>query len=166
MAGEDEAAFSAFVRAASRSLQRTAWLLTGDWALAEDLVQSSLLTTWRHWSDIEVTAAPGYTRKVMFRTFLAWRGRKWAGELARGSLPDAPTDATESDLADDRLAITQAVLALPRRQRAVIVLRFFDDLSERDAAHALGCSVGTVKSHTSRALGALRLNPTLTSGRD
>src|SRR3954469_17977087 len=113
MGAVDEAAFSVFVRAASRSLQRTAWLLTGDWALAQDLVQTSLLTTWRRWSDLEASAAPGYTRKVMFRTFLAWRGRKWGGELPFGSLPEVVADGTECDRLDDRLAVAQAVLSLP-----------------------------------------------------
>jgi RNA polymerase sigma factor (sigma-70 family) len=92
----------------------------------------------------------------MLSTFLTWNRRRWHSELAVGSVPDRaePRDAfAEADL---RGSVLQALDALPSRQRAVIVLRFFDDLTEVQAAEALGCSVGTVKSQTSKALARLR----------
>ena len=150
--------FSAFVRASQRSLLRTAWLLTGDWGSAEDLVQTALTKTWQRWDRIDPDAAHGYVRKVMLTSFLGWRARRWTGEVALGWVPDRQTDAPDSDT---RQAVLTVLRGLPRQQRAVVVLRYFDDLTERATADALGCSVGTVKSHTARALAALRAIPEL-----
>lgn len=159
---DDEEQFAQFVRSSSPGLMRTAWLLTGDWASAEDLVQSGLLKTWQRWSSVRApAAAEAYTRRVLMTTFLGWRRRRWVGEVAFGWLPDR---ADSRDLAADVAehdAVTTALLQLPRQQRAVIALRYFNDLSEQAIADALGCSVGAVKAHASRALSALRSNPYL-----
>jgi RNA polymerase sigma-70 factor (sigma-E family) len=163
---DDRASFSAFVHEASRSLQRTAWLLTGDWATAEDLVQTALAKTWTRWGKVEHGAAHGYVRRVMMTTFLGWRARRWTGELLLGWVPDRPDGRDPFDHVDVRAPLVSALLALPRQQRAVIVLRYFDDLSEQETASALGCSVGTVKSHAARALKALRTVPGLDPAMD
>lgn len=154
--------FSLFVRARSGELQRVAWLLTGNWALAEDLVQSSLAKTWQRWRSIERRDAPeAYVRRVLMTTFLASRRRRWHRELSLARLPEV---ADRRDVASDvaqRDAVAAALRRLPNRQRAVIVLRYFLDLSEQASAEALHCSVGTVKSQTSRALTTLRANDAL-----
>jgi RNA polymerase sigma-70 factor (sigma-E family) len=160
---DSEEQFAQFVRCCAPALLRAAWLLSGDWASAEDLVQAALLRTWQRWSSVRAETAQAYARRVIMTTFLGWRRRRWAGELALGWMPD---DAAPGDLAVDvaeQHAVAAALLRLPRRQRAVIVLRYFDDLTEADTAAALGCSVGAVKTHASRALRTLRANPELQS---
>ncbi|HET6876928.1 MAG TPA: SigE family RNA polymerase sigma factor [Jatrophihabitans sp.] len=160
MVDRDE--FSAFVRANSRALQRSAWLLTGDWSAAEDLVQSALVRTWARWQRLAAPeAALAYTRRVMFTVLLGWRGRRWIGEMALGWLPEVVERHDETELVDTRSDLLRAVGTLPPHQRAVVVLRYFDDLSEKDTAAALGCSVGTVKSQAARALASLRAMSTL-----
>ena len=149
-----ERAFDTFARASGDRLLRSAYLLTGNHATAQDLVQSALTTTWTHWSRLrEPAAAEAYARRCMARTSASWWRRKWRGEVSTGELP-------ESGVAADDVATSVAVLSalslLDHRARSVLVLRFFDDLSEADTAAALGISVGTVKSRTSRALVKLR----------
>ncbi|MGN6609096.1 MAG: SigE family RNA polymerase sigma factor [Jatrophihabitans sp.] len=151
--------FSAFVGSSSRTLHRAAWLLTGDWAAAEDLLQTAYAATWTHWATAQ-HAPEAYTRVVLTRTFLAWRKRRWTGEIPSDELPD--TVGTGRDAMDDaaRRRDLQACLdLLPRQQRAAVVLRYFADLSEAQTAEAMGCSVGAVKTHTSRALARLRQEP-------
>lgn len=97
----------------------------------------------------------------MLTTFLGWRARRWVGELPLDWVPDRTDQSEPFDQVDLRTALISALLALPRQQRAAVVLRYFDDLSEQATAAALGCSVGTVKSHTSRAMTALRSAPGL-----
>jgi RNA polymerase sigma-70 factor (sigma-E family) len=161
----DEAEFSAFVRARSAELQRIAWLLTGDWSTAEDLVQSALTKTWQRWESVQRRDAPEvYVRRVMVRTFLAWRRRRWVGEIAAGWLPDvASSDDLPTNLAQQDL-VARALHQLPKQQRAVVVLRYYTDLSEQATAETLRCSVGTVKTHAFRALATLRSNPALRAG--
>lgn len=149
--------FTEFVSANSRSLLRAAWLLTGDWSTAEDLVQTSLAAAWPRWSSI-ATSPHAYVRKIMTTTYLRWRRRRWTGEVPTEALPEPMS--TEAD-GDARLSIQAALATLPARQRAAVVLRYFADLSEADTAAALGCSVGAVKSHTARALARLRELPAL-----
>jgi RNA polymerase sigma-70 factor (sigma-E family) len=161
---EDRDGFSEFVRRSSRGLQRTAWLLTADWSTAEDLVQVSLAKTWARWDTIRRNeAADLYTRRVMMTTFLGWRRRRWVAEVPLGWLPDRAERGDPFDDADVRAALVAAVHRLPRRQRAVVVLRYFDDLSEQATAAALGCTIGTVKSQSSRALKTLRTMPGLSA---
>lgn len=157
----DDDGFSEFVRANSRALLRTAWLMTGDAGSAEDLVQASLAHTWVRWAKIRSKdAALAYVHRVMTTTFLGWRRRRWSSEIATGSLPEAAVDGDlEQVVARD--ALLAAVRSLPPRQRAVVALRYLSDLSEAATAAALGCSVGTVKSQSSRAMRALRAAPGL-----
>jgi RNA polymerase sigma-70 factor (sigma-E family) len=155
-----ESGFAQFVEARERALQRTAWLLTGDWALAEDLVQTALVRAWPRWERILCRDDPEiYVRRVMLNTWSTWYRRKWRGERPAAAMPDS---AAAGDMAAEvavRLAVRQALSALPRRQRAVLVLRIYDDLSEAQVAEVLGCTVGTVKSTMARALAKLREDP-------
>lgn len=154
--------FVQFVESREQALQRTAWLLTGDWALAEDLVQTALVRSWSRWDRIERRDDPEvYVRKVMVNTWLSWNRRRWRREHAAGELPDHPAPG---DVASDvvvRLAMRSALGSLTDRQRAVIVLRVFDDLPEAQVARLLDCAVGTVKSTMSKALAKLRTDPGL-----
>ena len=154
--------FAQFVAARERALQRTAWLLTGDWALAEDLVQTALARSWPRWERIRRRDDPEiYVRRVMVNTWSTWRRRRWRGERASGTVPDsaAPGDVA-ADLAA-RMAVRSALGSLTHRQRAVVVLRVFDDLPEAQVAQVLNCAVGTVKSTMARSLAKLREDPRL-----
>ncbi len=149
--------FRDFVAARSPALVRSAWLLTGDEALAQDLVQTALAKTWERWERVERQDAPeGYVRRVMVSTFLSWRRRRWHGEVAVAAVPDRPLTADAFAEADTRRAVQSALRELPPRQRAVVVLRYFDDLTEAQTAELLGCAVGTVKSQAAKALAKLR----------
>ena len=151
--------FAEFVAARSPALLRTAYLLTGDWAAGEDLLQTTLEQCWRRWGRLRGNPE-AYVRQAMLRTFLSWRRRRWTGEVPTQELPEVGVDDATGAV-DDRDRVWQALLRLPRRQRAVVVLRYFDDLSESETAHALGISVGTVKSQASKALASLRVDETL-----
>jgi len=156
MGSRDDEAFRDFVVGRSPSFLRVAYLLTGDWQHAEDLLQTSLAKVYRAWGRLrDHENLDAYVRRVMVNTQTArWR-RLWRGEQPTGSLPDsAAPDAISAS--DDRDRIRRALLTLPARQRAVVVLRHYDDLSEAEVARVLGCSVGTVKSQCSRALARLR----------
>jgi RNA polymerase sigma-70 factor (sigma-E family) len=154
-AEEDE--FARFVEARERALQRTAWMLTGDWALAEDLVQTALARSWLRWDRITRRDDPEiYVRRAMLNTWLTWRRRSWRGETASAELPDraAPGDMAAEIAARD--TVRQVLSKLTDKQRAVLVLRIVDDLSEAQVAEILGCALGTVKSTMSQALAKLR----------
>ncbi len=146
--------FTAFVHASWPSLYRTAYLLLGEHALAEDLVQASLAKTYASWGKVrDLSAAPGYARTVLVNTASSWfRTKGWRNELATAQLPES---AYHHD-ASDRPTIVDALRRLAPRQRAVIVLRFYDDMTVAETARALSCSEGTVKSQTSDALARLR----------
>lgn len=148
--------FGEFMSARYASLVRTGYLLTGDRGLAEDLVQSALERTYLSWRRLrERESAEAYTRTTMVRLAVKWRRRRWTGEIPTGELPErAHHDPT--GVADDADQLRRVLLRLPVAQRAVLVLRFYADQSEVETAAALGCSVGTVKSRTNRALRALR----------
>ncbi|WP_182379968.1 SigE family RNA polymerase sigma factor [Nocardioides sp. WS12] len=146
--------FEEYVAARSRALWRSAWLLTGDRHKAEDLVQTALMKCWGRWDRIDGGAVDAYVRRTMLTTYTDWWRRRWNGEVPTGTLPDRPSSG-DAD-AGVRQDVLVALASLPRGQRAVVVLRFFDDLSEAQTAEALGISAGTVKSQTSRALRALR----------
>ena len=154
--------FREFVATRSPALLRTGWLLTGDWFLAQDLVQDALARTWSRWDGLRRRDAPeAYVRKVMLTTFLSWRRRRWRGEIATDNPPEAPACGDAYADADLRHTMQTALATLPPRQRAVVVLRFFDDLTETQVADVLGCAVGTVKSQSAKALARLRADPTL-----
>lgn len=153
-----EEQFAAFVHGRGPALQRTAYLLTGDWALAEDLLQTALAKSYLAWGRIRHQDPEGYVRKVLANTHASWWRRKWRGEAPTAALPDTSGYDGLAGV-DDKLALSSALSRLPRRQRAVIVLRFHEDLTEPEVARVLGISVGTVKSQTSKALATLRTDP-------
>jgi RNA polymerase sigma-70 factor, ECF subfamily len=157
MSPEADIDFRTFVAARSPALLRTAYLLAGgDWALAEDLLQTALTKTYLAWGRIkDSNARESYVRTTMARTATSWWRRKWHGERSTLDLPERSEPDHTGQLAE-RDALWRLVMTLPQRQRAVLVLRFYEDLSEAEIAHTLGLSPGTVKSHTSRALATLR----------
>ena len=159
----EPADFADFVRHRSTPMLRSAWLLTGgDWALAEDLVQTALSDTWRHWDRVAAMDAPdAYAHKVMVNAFLSWRRRRWTGEIATAELPESVSHTGGFRRVDTREALRQALRELTARQRAVITLRYFEDRTEADTAEIMGCSVGTVKSQAAKALARLRRIPGL-----
>ena len=159
--GEVRATFAEFVAARGQALQRTAFLLTGDWALAEDLVQTALARIYPRWDRIVRDDPEAYVRRVLVNTWSSWWRRRWRGEVPTGELPEHAAH-DEYAGADRRSAVQVALAGLPRRQRAVVVLRFHEDMTEVQVAHALGISVGTVKSQTSKALTKLRGDAALT----
>jgi RNA polymerase sigma-70 factor (sigma-E family) len=156
--------FDDFVASRSPALWRSAYLLTGDRHKAEDLLQIALVKTWRRWPRIARDGAvEGYVRRVLVTTYTDWWRRRWNAEVPAARLPDLPTESgpDSPEVAAIRHDVLAALARLSRGQRAVIVLRYFDDLTEQQTATALGCSVGTVKSQTSRAMAALRSSPLL-----
>lgn len=161
MSGEPEG-FAEFVEAREQALQRTAWLLTGDRDLAQDLVQTALVRVWPRWERILRRDDPEvYVRRVMINTWATWTRRRWRGETATEIVPDSPAPGDVATDVAARLAIRGALASLTARQRAVLVLRVFDDLSEAHVAQVLDCAVGTVKSTLSQALAKLRADPRL-----
>ena len=151
--------FEDFVIACSGRLLRTAYLLTRDAGLAEDLLQTALVKAWGTWDRLD-GAPEAYVRRIVVNTYATWWRRRWHGEHPSDSLPEP--DQSVGPAPDDRHDLWVALGRLPRRQRAVVVLRYFDDLSEAATAEALGCAVGTVKSQTAKALARLRVDPALT----
>lgn len=151
----DEADFEAFVVASGRRLLRTAYLMVGDVGEAEDLVQTTLERTAQRWTRLD-GAPEAYARTVLAHLATdRWRGLRRRPVEVRDTLPElAAADAFDGVLV--RQALISALYGLPRRQRAVLVLRFFEDLTEAETASALGISVGTVKSTTSRGLDRIR----------
>jgi RNA polymerase sigma-70 factor (sigma-E family) len=158
--------FTGFVRARYPALLRTAVLLTGGRVRGEDLVQEALLRTYAAWARIEATAAAeAYTRTVMLRLLLRDRRRRWNGEIPSAELADVAAEGHE-DRTATVLAVRRALLDLPTDQRAVLVLKYFEQRSEQEIAHLLGCAPGTVKSRSARALAALRDQGLLDDPRD
>lgn len=149
--------FESFVAARSTHLLRTAYLLTRDHGRAEDLLQTALAKAWLSWRRIE-SAPEAYVRKVMVNTYATWWRRKWNDERPTGELPEAAHQDADGWLRHD---LWTALGHLPRGQRAVIVLRFFEDMTEVETAKVLECTVGTVKSQTARALTRLRIDSVL-----
>ena len=150
--------FEEFVASRGRDLWRSAWLLTGDAHKAEDLVQTALMKCWRRWSSIaDDGAVEAYVRRAMVTTYTDWWRRKWRSEYPTDELPDGIDTAAYA--VEERQDALEALAELPRGQRAVLVLRFYDDLTVAQTAEILGISEGTVKSQTSRALDALRASP-------
>ncbi|SOD99379.1 SigE family RNA polymerase sigma factor [Blastococcus haudaquaticus] len=154
MATEDETGFRDFVVRQRAALLRTAYLLTGDDGHAEDLVQTALLKTYRHWDRVAGRGDPtAYVRRVLVTTATSWRRRLLSTEQVMDALPEQP----HHDRYPERSTVViEALRALPPRMRAVVVLRYYEDQSEAQTAELLGCSVGTVKTQASRAMGRLR----------
>jgi RNA polymerase sigma-70 factor (sigma-E family) len=152
-----EEEFQEFVLGRSTALLRTAYLLTHDWGQAEDLLQTALAKNW--FARGRITTAPEvYARATMANTYASWWRRRWRGEVPTALLPERA--GVDPMLAvDDRVALWRALGRLPRRQRAVLVLRYYEGLSEAEIAEELGCAAGTVKSQAAKALAALRSDP-------
>jgi RNA polymerase sigma-70 factor (sigma-E family) len=155
--------FADFVQQRSRAMLRAAWLLTaGDWALAEDLVQTALSEVWRHWGRVaEMEAPDAYAHKVMVNVFVRWRGRRWTGEVPHSAMPEAAVPVNGFHHVDMRLSLLRALRGLTAKQRAVVMLRYLEDRTAAETADIMGCSVGTVKSQASKALARLRRDPGL-----
>jgi RNA polymerase sigma-70 factor (sigma-E family) len=152
--------FEEFVAGRGQALQRFGYALTGDWATAEDLLQTALAKAYPRWSRILRDDPEAYVRKIMLNTWSSWWRRRWRGELPTLELPEvAGPDAFAA--VDNRHALRQALALLPPRQRAVVVLRYHQDLSEAQVADVLGISVGTVKSQAAKALASLRAQAVL-----
>jgi RNA polymerase sigma-70 factor (ECF subfamily) len=149
-----EQEFREFVTARQTALLRTAFLLTGSLPSAEDLLQTALTKTYLAWPRIkDKSLAERYVRTTMSRTWVSWWRRRSHTERVSETLPDV---AFHDAPGEDRDEVWQALATLSVRQRAVLVLRFYEDLSEAEIADVLGCSPGAVKSHASRGLKALR----------
>jgi RNA polymerase sigma-70 factor (sigma-E family) len=148
--------FAEFVAARSRQLIRLAYVLTGDQHAAEDLLQNTLVKAAAHWGRIH-TSPEAYVRRIMYREQVSWlRRRVRRRETAMAQVPE-PTAGDDAVSVEARLALRDALLALPPRRRAVLVLRYLEDLSESQVAEILGCSVGTVRSQNHKAVAQLRL---------
>ena len=156
MARAHDEEFHAFVVARSASLIRTAYLLTGDQGHAEDLLQTALLKTYRHWPRLHAPSnAEAFVRRVMVTSYASWWRRRRPDERSVAELPDrAGNESVGTDGVRDE--IWRALATLPPRMRAVLVLRYWEDLSEAETARILNCARGTVKSQASRGLERLR----------
>jgi RNA polymerase sigma-70 factor (sigma-E family) len=158
---KERAGFDEFVASRSRRLHGTAFLLTRDQHLAEDLVQTALTKAWFAWHRVEGDPE-AYVHAIVVRTYLTWWRRKWRQELPTEVMPEpTASGGSTTDQVDARSDLWAALGRLPARQRAVVVLRFYEDLTEAETARVLGTTVGTVKSQTSKALSKLRIDPSL-----
>jgi len=152
-AGEDE--FREFVQGRSASLLAMAYALTGDRPQAEDLLQAALLHTYRRWPAIRTSGHPeAYVRRVMANQRISWWRRRRVVEVPE-RLPERAGPAGHSSI-EERDELWRALARLGPRTRAVLVLRYWEDLPEREVAEILRCSVGSVKSQASRGLRRLR----------
>jgi RNA polymerase sigma-70 factor (sigma-E family) len=151
-----ERQYREFVVTRSAALLRTAYLLVGDRGGAEDLLQTALVKTYVAWDRIKDPAATeAYVRRVMATTATSWWRRRWSGERPAVSVPDSTVEDASGGLADAD-EMRRLLLTLPARQRAVLVLRYYDDMSEADVAEMLGISRSAVSSYAARGLSALR----------
>jgi RNA polymerase sigma-70 factor (sigma-E family) len=148
--------FHEFVATRGAGLFRTALALTGGRYAAEDLLQEALTRTWTRWNAVGENPE-AYVRRAMYHAQISvWRRRRRVREVPVGALPEPEPAPDRTGHTDLRLALRRALLRLGPRQRAVLVGRFFEDLSEQQTAELLGCSVGTVRSQSHRALARLR----------
>jgi RNA polymerase sigma-70 factor (sigma-E family) len=158
-----QADFSRFVASRWRALARTAYLLTGDHHEAEDLVQTTLARVYPQWHRVRPETAEHYVRRALVNTSRSRHRKRRVAHLLLPFLPEslAVECGAGTRAGEDRDLLLDALADLPDRQRAVVVLRYWDDLSVEEVAQALGCSTGTVKSQASRALAKLRGHPAL-----
>lgn len=149
--------FREFVAARGPALSRAAFMLTGSHSAAEDLLQEALAKTAAHWRRVEAGGHPeAYVRKVMLNQLRSWLRRRHHIEVPIDTVAEQPGDPDIAHRAAQRLTLVRALATLPPRQRAVLFLRFYEDLSEAATAQQLGCSIGTVKRHAHDALATLR----------
>jgi RNA polymerase sigma-70 factor (sigma-E family) len=157
-AGIDDPEFRDYVRSRSRALLRTAYLLTGNVADAEDLVQSALAKTYLAWDRIvDRSALDGYVRRAIVNTHISWWRRRRLEEYPTDEIPDQAVidHSVSSDLQE---SLRRAIDRLPQRMRTAVMLRYYDDMTEAEVAEILGVSLGTVKSTVSRAVAKLRID--------
>ncbi|GAA1504510.1 SigE family RNA polymerase sigma factor [Nocardioides humi] len=153
----DEDEFVAFAQGARDRLRRTAYLLCGDWDRAADHVQEALIRVYVAWPRLTRAGREyAYARRALVSVVLDHARRRSSTELVVEADPQRPAELDVAELVSARATLLQVMTELPPRQRACVVLRYFDDLSVADTARALGCSEGTVKSQTARALDRLR----------
>jgi RNA polymerase sigma-70 factor (sigma-E family) len=157
-----QTSFVEFVEAQSDALLRAAWLLTGDVGRAEDLLQRALAKAWRHWRSVERAGSPeAYVRRIIFTSYVSWWRRRWHGEVPSAHIPEQPAVGDLSSEIATRDAVRQALGRLSRRSRAIVVLRYVQDMPIAEVAKLLGCTPSTVKVQASRAMAALRDDPGL-----
>lgn len=159
-----DAAFEGFVRERGTALLRVAWLLTGERADAEDLLQDALAGLARHWESVSSEGSPeAYVRRALHHGAIdGWRRRSVRPHVVGEPTGDEPAPGDAYEAADHRLTLRDALLRLTPRQRAVLVLRYYEQHTEVETARVLGCSPNTVKSQTRHALKRLReLTPDL-----
>lgn len=149
--------FTEYAAQRHERLRRTAYLLTRDWAIAEDLVQTALAKAWIAWRRIEGDPDP-YVYRIIANTHASWWRRRWRGEVPTGELPDRADGRDFTGDVGDRDALWTAIGALSGRQRAVVVLHYFEEMTLAQVADVLGCSLGAVKSQLGRALTRLRVD--------
>jgi RNA polymerase sigma-70 factor (sigma-E family) len=157
---ESSDTFAEFVLGRSPRLLRTAYLLTRDWAYAEDLLQIALVRAWSVWGRVESDPEP-FVRRILANVYASWWKRRWRQVEQPTHRPPERSVADEASRIDAHEEVWQAIGRLPRRQRAVLVLRYFEDMSETQIADVMGISVGTVKSQAAKALAKLRLDESL-----
>ena len=155
MGVRDEAGFEEFVATKSDDLLRTAVLLTRDRGHAEDLLQTALVKAYRRWNRISGEDPYPYVRRILVTSAASWRRLRATQEIVSLPAHDLPGPDANDGFAD-REQMADALATLPPRMRAVLVLRYAEDLSEAATAQTLGCSVATVKSQTARGLARLR----------
>lgn len=154
MTPQQEREFCEYVQARRSGLLRTAYLMCGDWHRAEDAVQSSMIKLYATWTRTNLDTADAYTRRIVTNTLIDDYRRGWfRRERSYSELPEGTADASGLE---ERLSAVAALAELPARQRATLVLRFWEDLSVDETARIMRCSVGTVKSQTARGLQTLR----------
>lgn len=153
----DEAAFVEFAHAVRDRLRGAAYLMCGDWDQASDHVQEGLIRVYVAWPRLTRSGREyAYARKAVVSAFIDHARRRSSTEVPVEPSHDVPSGQDVAELVTARAALMSALAVLPARQRACVVLRYFEDLSVADTATVLGCSEGTVKSQTSRALASLR----------
>lgn len=153
----DAAAFDAYVNDRGSSFLRFAYVLSGDYHLAEDLVQEALVKVHRRWSKLQDVQQPGaYVRKAILNQYLSWRRRRSSSEQPEMLEEESIQRPDHAERVADRDELWTALAGLPRQQRAVLVLRFYEDMDDDEIAGLIGCSPRTVRSHASRGLARMR----------
>jgi RNA polymerase sigma-70 factor (sigma-E family) len=151
-----DADFTSFVQARGKALARTAFLIVGDAGRAEDALQTALAATYLRWGTLRRReAADAYVRQAIVTANAAWWRRRSNHEAPRATLPDRAMSDSATQVVE-RESLLAALRQLSPRQRAAVVLRYYDDLSERETAEIMGCSAGSVKKHASRGVERLR----------
>ncbi|MFI8006984.1 SigE family RNA polymerase sigma factor [Streptomyces sp. NPDC086010] len=162
MTHESQADFAEFTAVAWPRLVRTAHMLTGDFHEAEDLVQTTLVKVYARWRKIPRAEVDVYMRRALVNNNISRLRKKRIAHLLMPFLPDsAHRHRGHAESVEDSAVLMQALSSLSARQRAVMVLRYWEDMSEQQIAAALNCSVGTVKTHARRGLEVLRAHPLL-----